>query len=339
MNIFLVILTAIVFILLLIVAGAHPSADPMSLFELDRRAGKGDDVARRMLRREQLLIDVVSLQKVLTALLFVITVLLCVTTFGWLAGTIAAVLVAIEYGAVAHLSFITNWSQKLYCRVEPTILRLIEKFPSIFAIIRNVPRDEKNTNVQIDSKEELQHLITQSGVALSPDEKRLIVHGLSFSEQLVSSVMTPRSVIDSINRTEFLGPLALDSLHKTGHSRLPVIAGDIDHVVGILQIQSLLALDNKRSVTVEKAMDSRVFYIREDQTLQHTLAAFLRTHHHLLIVINEFRETVGLITLEDVIEALLGRKIIDEFDAHDDLRAVALRNPRQNNHPRLRENV
>ncbi len=339
MNTFLVILTVVVFILLLIVAGAHPLAGPMSFFELDRRAVKGDEVAKRMLRREQLLVDVMSLQKVLVALLFVVTILLCVTTFGWLVGIIAAVVVAIEYGAVAHLSFIAKQSQKLYSRAEPAILRVIEEFPWIFAVIRNVPQDSRNVNAQIDSKEELQHLITQSGVILSPDEKRLIVHGLSFSDRLVSSVMTPRSVIDSIGRTEFLGPLALDSLHKTGHSRLPVVAGDIDHVVGILQIQSLLTLDNKRSVTAEKAMDPRVFYIREDQTLQHALAAFLRTHHHLLIVINEFRETVGLITLEDAIEALLGRKIIDEFDAHDDLRAVALRNPRQNNHPRLRENV
>jgi CBS domain containing-hemolysin-like protein len=86
-------------------------------------------------------------------------------------------------------------------------------------------------------------------------------------------------------------------------------------------------------------MKPRVLYIREDQTLQHALAAFLRTHHHLFIVVNEFRETVGLVTLEDVIEALLGRKIIDEFDAHDDLRAVALRNPRDNNEPEKGQDV
>jgi len=128
-------------------------------------------------------------------------------------------------------------------------------------------------------------------------------------------------------------------LHQKGHSRLPVIDGDIDHVIGILHLQSLLALDIKRSVTAEKAMEPRVYYIRQDQTLQHALAAFLRTHHHLFIVVNEFRETVGLLTLEDVIEALLGRKIIDEFDAHDDLRAVALRNINHNNHPKGLENV
>jgi CBS domain containing-hemolysin-like protein len=131
----------------------------------------------------------------------------------------------------------------------------------------------------------------------------------------------------------------LDDLHKTGHSRFPVTDGDIDHVIGMLHIQDIFTLDAKRSVTAEKAMEPRVFYIREDQTLDHALVAFLRTHHHLFIVVNEFRETVGILSLEDVIEALLGRKIIDEFDTHEDLRLVAMRNPRGNNHPLKSEDV
>ena len=53
------------------------------------------------------------------------------------------------------------------------------------------------------------------------------------------------------------------------------------------------------------------------------LAAFLKTQHHLFIVVNEFRETVGLLSLEDVIEALLGQKIIDEYDVYGDIRKAA----------------
>jgi CBS domain containing-hemolysin-like protein len=86
-------------------------------------------------------------------------------------------------------------------------------------------------------------------------------------------------------------------------------------------------------------MEPRVFYIKNTQTLRHALAAFLRTRHHLFIVVNEFQETVGLITLEDVIESLLGKKIVDEFDAHEDLRAVAARNPHGNNVSSARKDV
>jgi CBS domain containing-hemolysin-like protein len=151
--------------------------------------------------------------------------------------------------------------------------------------------------------------------------------------------MTPQSVIKYIDKKEFLGPLVLNDLHKHGHSRLPVINDDINHVVGILYLKDLLTLDVKKSATAEKIMEPKVYYIRADQTLGHALAAFLKTHHHLFIVVNEYRETVGLLTLEDVIEALIGRKIIDEFDAHDDLRAVALRNLNLNNRPDKREDV
>ena len=103
-------------------------------------------------------------------------------------------------------------------------------------------------------------------------------------------------------------------------------------VVGMLYIQDLLTIN--RSSTSKRArtvMEKKVYYIREDQTLQHALAAFLRVRHHLFIVVNEFRETVGIVSLEDVIERMLGHKIIDEFDAHEDLRRVAQRNPRHNN--------
>jgi len=123
----------------------------------------------------------------------------------------------------------------------------------------------------------------------------------------------------------------LDDLHKKGYSRFPVIDGDIDHVVGMLRIQDLLTIDRKaKSHRAETVMSKDVYYIHENQTLQHALVAFLKTQHHLFIVVNEFRETVGLLSLEDVIEALLGQKIIDEYDVYGDLRKAATANPQKN---------
>lgn len=339
MFIFLTILTVLVFVALLIFTAMRPTSSGFSVFELERRTELGDKAAQKILTRENLLNDIISLQHILVAIFLVKVVLLSVVTFGWLIGIIVAFFVTLEYGSIARLGFLKTWSQKIYNRFEPNVIKFIQKTPFLFKILRNVPAMDIKINQRIDSREELQHLVDESISALTPDEKKLVVHSLSFGDQLVSTIMTPRSVIDSIKNSEFLGPLTLDDLHKTGHSRLPVINGDIDHIIGILNLRGLLTLDIKRSTTAEKAMDPKVFYIRQDQTLQHALAAFLRTHHHLFIVVNEFRETVGLLSLEDVIEALLGRKIIDEFDAHDDLRAVALRNPHDNNHPEKREDV
>jgi putative hemolysin len=339
MSIILLFLTFIVFVALILIASLRPSRSGLSKFELERRSKQNNAEATRALSRENLLVDIISLQRIFIALLLVVFVMLSVITFGWLIGVLVALFVALEYGAIARLSFLRKLSLKLYSRFEKSILNFIKKAPVLFAVIRSVPIDNDSANGGVSSREELQYIIDESAGILTEDERKLLVHGLSFSDRLVSSIMTPKTMIDSIKNTEFLGPLALDDLHKTGHSRLPVTKGDIDHVIGILHLNNLLSLDVKRSTTAEKAMEARVFYIRQDQTLQHALSAFLRTKHHLFIVVNEFRETVGLLSLEDVIEALLGRKIVDEFDEHDNLRQVALRNPHDNNQPANHTNV
>ena len=317
-------MTLITILLLLITAAINPVHSNLSLFELNRRSDLGDRDAKRILVHESLLGDISSLQRVLIALLLVIFVLLSVAICGWLVGSIVVVIVAIMYGSIASLSFVKKISQKIYMRLEKKVINFIPKAPYLFKIIRSKSSDAGNDK-HLGSSAELRHLIDASDNVLTPDEKKLIVHGLSFNGQLVSSIMTPRDAISSIDKSEFLGPLALNDLHKIGHSRLPVINGGIDHIVGVLNIQNMLTLDVKKSMTAEKAMDSGINYIRHDQTLNQALAAFLKTHKHLFIVINESRETVGLLTLNDVISELIGHPIIDEFDTHDNLHAVAKR--------------
>ncbi|QQG50957.1 MAG: CBS domain-containing protein [Candidatus Saccharibacteria bacterium] len=338
MIVFMVILCIALLIVLIMLEGVMPLRSSLSTFELERRAKEGDKGAIATARREALLGDVLSLRRGLSALFLVLFVITSVATFGWLLGVLIAVFVALEIGAIARISLWQQHVQKLYETHEAAILNFVEKFSGVIKFLRSAIPDVPARD-RLDSREELHYLVQHSGGLITEDEKKLITHGLSFDTRTVSEILTPRSVIDTIDKKELLGPLVLDDLHKTGHSRFPVIDGDTDHIIGILHIHDLLTLDSKRSTTAEKAMEARVFYIREDQTLAHALAAFLRTRHHLFIVVNEFRETVGVLSLEDVMEALLGRKIIDEFDAHEDLRAVAARNIRANNHPVKREDV
>lgn len=338
MMVFMVVVCVVVFALLVAVAAVRPQRSRLSGFELERRNANGDKQAAAVLSREALLLDILSLQRVLAALLLVSLVALLGATFGWVVGITLSVIVALEYGAVARGAFVQKRAQRLYEKYEEILLGFIAKHPRFFGLIRSGGQTS-GLSKTLDSREELEHLVAQSGALLSHDEKKLIHHSMRFNDRMVNEVMTPRGVIDTIEKRELLGPLTLDELHKTGHSRFPVIDVDVDHVIGVLHIQDLFTLDAKRSVTAEKAMEPRVFYIREDQSLTRALAAFLRTRHHLFVVVNEYRETVGLLSLEDVIEALLGRKIVDEFDAHDDLRAVAERNPRGNNRPQASEDV
>lgn len=328
----------VLFALLAMVGAVVPSHSTLGSFELRRRSNAGDKRAAELLRREELLGDIVSFLRVLQALLLVLFVTASVAAFGWLIGVVVAVAVALEYGAVARVSFLQTKAQTIYDKYEPALLTLVQKYPHVFRLLRTVTPHAAQAK-QFDSREELQHMVDQAGQLITSDERKLITQSLRFDTRTVNEIMTPRGVIDSIGSQEVLGPLVLDDLHKTGHSRFPVTDGDVDHIVGVLYIQNLLTLNSKKTTTAKSAMEPRVFYIHQDQTLHHALAAFIRTKHHLFVVVNEFRETVGLLSLEDTIEALLGRKIVDEFDRHDDLRAVAARNPRGNNHPAKHEDV
>ncbi len=322
MTTLLVVLLFILIMILLIVTAMRPIQSEYSLFELQHRSSSGDREAKRELKREEHANDIMSLQRVAVALLLVTIALVGVIAYGWLVGVVVVVVVALEYGVVARLKFIKALAVKIYKRIEKSIIKFIAKVPFVIKLIRNVSETDAITK-RLGSRFELQNIINESMDTLTADEKNLIVNGLSFNDEIVSQVMTPRDAIVSIEKTEFLGPLTLNDLHKLGHKRLPVISEDIDHVIGVLHLNRLFTLDVKRSVTAEKAMEPSVYYIRDNQTLNQALAAFLSTNDDLLIVVNEARETVGLLTLQDVIEALFGRKIVDEFDDHDNLRSVA----------------
>lgn len=333
MTIFFFVLAVLLLAALIVVASFAPRRARFSPFELARRQASGDPDVELDQRREALYPDIVSVQRVVQAVLLVGFVFAVVGCFGWFFGGVIAVIVSLEYGMVSAMPAVRRLGARLYDTYEPVILAKAGRYGSVIRWFRSaVPVSERPV---VESREELEHLVAEAAGVVNADEKKLILASLRFEDKQVREIMTPKSVVDTVQRTEMLGPLVLDDLHKTGHSRFPVIDQDIDHVVGILYVRDVLTLDtsHKHTATVESAMSARVHYIREDHTLKQALSAFLGTHHHLFIVINEYRETVGIVTLEDTLEALLGRRIVDEFDAHDDMRAVASRNAASSSAP------
>lgn len=329
---------ALLFFLIVALRAVRINQSGLTTYELKRRAKSRDEEAKLNLRKEKAITDLATLRYIKDTVLVVILVIFTVWELGWFIGLLTSVALLLLANVIARLGFVVNLVQKLYNKYELKILSAVEKLGPGLKYLRT-PNLQPAGDFVLHSKEELVHLIDNSQEVLSKDEKGLLTSALGFKQKPVKDVMTPKSAVQTIDKKELLGPLVLDDLHKAGHSRIPVIHRDIDHVVGILYVQDLLTIDSKKSVTVEKAMESRVFYINQDQTLEHALAAFLRTHHHLFIVVNEFQETVGILSLEDVTEVLIGRKINDEFDTHEDLREVAARNQKDNNQPEGRVDV
>ena len=151
----------------------------------------------------------------------------------------------------------------------------------------------------------------------------IALRAMTFGDVLVREVMIPRRAVKMVPTDEIIGPVLMSELHGSGFSRFPVYAGKKDSVVGMLYVKDLV--NAKAGGVVEKVMHADLAFIHEEQTLTDALQAILKTHRQQYIVVNSFEEYVGIITMEDVLEQIVGKPIIDEFDQYDDVRAVAAR--------------
>ena len=157
-----------------------------------------------------------------------------------------------------------------------------------------------------------------------PGEISLLQHALSFGDRQVAEILVPARAVQLINESDPIGPTLMDELYKSGHSRFPVYSGETTNIVGTLFLRDLVNKQSKGHI--KDVMRQEVFYVHQDFTLYQALQAFIKTKHHMFVVVNSFEEFVGIITIEDILEQVIGKSIVDEFDRYDNLRAVAGRN-------------
>jgi CBS domain containing-hemolysin-like protein len=316
MFLFTILITGLLFSLLVIVASMRPRNHVMSRFELERRVSQGDAQAEKTLRQTNLTNDILSLVQLLTVIVLVTLAYLSVAFFGWAIGSLVTIVATIAYSPIGRLSFVHKLAQRLYSYVEPKLITGITKYPALRMLRGAV--FVQDTATSIHSREEFLHTIKKlDATVLHEREKRLIGASLVIDKTNVSSIMVPRDDIVTIKQNELLGPLTLDELHKTGHSRFPVVSGGIDSIVGVVEIDNLVTLADKKSPRARDVMAQSIHSVYQTDTLQKTLVVFLETHQNLLIVLDQDRKTVGLICLEDVIAAVFGRKLTGGHSSRD----------------------
>lgn len=295
--------------------------------ELKRRATKGDEMARGLHRAVSY---GVSLDIVLWLIIGLSSagffVALTTSLPAWLALFGCAALLWVAFAWLPN-SRVTSWSEKMAKVVAPGLAWVLERLYPLLSKIGAFAQKHSRITVHsgIYQKEDLVELLDkqahQPDNRMSAYELGIVKSALSFSDKLIRDIMTPKRVVKMVKADEAIGPLLMDELHKSGFSRFPVLGDEPDEIIGTLYIRDLVKA--KTGGTVKNTMKKSVFYVNEEKPLQHALQAFLRTKHHLFIVVNGFEEVVGIITIEDVLEQVLGKQIVDEFDKYEDLRAVA----------------
>jgi metal transporter CNNM len=157
---------------------------------------------------------------------------------------------------------------------------------------------------------------------LDEDEERIIKGALSFSEKKVEQIMTPRTEVYALPEDKIFDRELIGSIFERGHSRIPVYKTNRDDIAGILYVKDLIA-NNYKDKTVGELARKDVIYVDHDKPLDELLNAFKKHRHHLFVVINDFGGVSGIVTIEDVIEEIIGSEIVDEYDKYSDLQAVA----------------
>lgn len=207
------------------------------------------------------------------------------------------------------------------------VMRLISKLFSIPVTLLNqiglwtlkllrVPPPGKDSRLY--SLDELELIVMESyaGGLLDDREQVLIANVLDFSEERVDQVMIPRTLMTAIPVSIEEGEL-LELFPKTPYSRLPVYDGSIDNIIGMLHLKDLVRQQLAGDPFDLQDLLRQVSFVPETLPVKNLLTSFKRLHQHMAIVLDEHGGTLGLVTLEDLLEEVVG-EVRDEFDTSEE---------------------
>jgi len=164
---------------------------------------------------------------------------------------------------------------------------------------------------------------------IEESESTVIENVLMLDDISVEEVLTPRSVIFAVNKTNSVREV-LDKYNDIEFSRIPVYEDGLDNIIGIVRRHVLLKskAEDQFDVTMGE-LAKPIHAVEENDSVGDVLDEFVKRREHLFMVKDQFGQVAGLVTLEDAIETLLGVEIVDETDSVVDMRKLALDNWRK----------
>lgn len=200
----------------------------------------------------------------------------------------------------------------LYVVTRP-LLVVLHWFDPLMRRLLGVPRKADNGS---PVEQEILDAVTEgekSG-AVDEEQKEMIEAVVEFPSLTVEQIMTPRTDVEGIEVSSSLEDVKR-FVAEIGHSRIPIYEGDLDHIVGILYVKDLIMMLGAPAgdgFELRKIVREAVF-VPETKPLRDLLAHFKASKVHMAIVLDEYGGTAGLITIEDVLEEIVG-EISDEYE-------------------------
>jgi len=240
---------------------------------------------------------------------------------GIIAGIVATVLIVV-FGEILPQAVISRYALAVGSNTVWIVqVFIVILFPICWPMAKGLDKMLGEEMSTVWSHNELKEIITHhrksKGSKLDADEERILLGALSFSDKIVGDIMISRSHVSSLNINEIIDKKLISKMKKFGLSRFPVYEGKIDNIKGILFLRDLAGLPVVSSV--KKVYRKTNLMVRETDKLDVLLRSFIMKRIHLASVFNKNHEFVGVVSLEDVIEEIFGREIVDETDYFRDI--------------------
>jgi putative hemolysin len=233
----------------------------------------------------------------------------------------------------------TVWTRALFIPFSfLASLYLFVFFPLVAPFLKLLPlfsisrHKKESTQANPLMKDKIREMIGDSelGPHLDPYEQKLITSVIAFRERVAKEIMVPRIDVISLPSDTTLQEAA-DLFVQEGYSRIPIYKDTLDNIVGVLLYKDILKLltgNEEKKHLLERPIEllaKPVIYAPENKKISQLLQEFRSRQIHLAIVVDEYGGTEGIVTIEDILEELVG-EIEDEYDLNEDLQFWKLPN-------------
>ncbi|CAN5148467.1 hypothetical protein BH09PAT3_BH09PAT3_1920 [soil metagenome] len=330
----LTIITAIIFLIVAVLSVVlRKTYAVVPAHELKRQAAAGNGLARQLYRA-------VGFGASLQVLLWVVLALCSAAGFVLLATEVPALLSVLIVAVILWLTFswlpntrVTGIATQVTQKATPAVVWILQYIdPVLQRIAQFMAKHYVPKHSGLYELHDLLNLLDlqskQPDSRITTEEISLIREVLEFGNKKVRDVLRPRQQVKSVALNDAIGPVLLDELHASGQTSFPVKKTTRSkEIVASLHLGDL----GIHSVgIVQDYVTHGVTYIHESDSLADALHVFYQTKQQLFVVIDTAEEFVGVLTLEDVLHALVGPLSADEtLGSHNDSAAVAARHSRK----------
>jgi len=170
------------------------------------------------------------------------------------------------------------------------------------------------------STEELRTLVNESGAVLQQRNQSMLLGVLELDEVTVNDIMIPRNEVIGIDMDNDLEAI-IDQLSNTAHTRLPVYRGELNKVVGILHMRNLAQVFRQESVTKAAILQviHEPYFVPESTPLHTQLLNFQQESRRIALVVDEYGDIQGVVTLEDILEEIVGEMSLNGKEENQDI--------------------